>query len=116
MANHPYTNDTLIHVDIQADNKLEVLTCVRESFLYMPDWMFDTSASIAMIEHPESRFYTFNLTHRVFFWWRLNTTFSDTQDADEVPVKDLADISNLLEFVYLNAEKLREKPTKLKAI
>jgi hypothetical protein len=70
-----YGNDTLILIDIQAGNKLEILTCVRETFE----------------------------------WWRTNDTFADTMDEDEVVIKDLADISYLLEFVYLNSEKLRDK-------
>ncbi len=105
---HPFENDSLIHVDIQADNKLEILTCVRESFLYMPGWVFDTSAVSAMNEHPESRFFSFNLTGKTFVWWRTNDTLSDTQDEDETIVKDLADISGLLEFVYVNADELRK--------
>lgn len=102
-------NDTLIHIDVQAEDKAEILTCVKESFVYMPEWTFDNLVTIA---NPDSRFYTFNLSIRKFYWWRDNDTLSDTQDEDETPIRDLADISHLLEFIYLNGETLRAKPEK----
>ena len=105
---NPYTKDSLIHCDIQAEDKLEILTCVRESFLYMPGWTYESSAICAEKEHPESRFFTFDLTQKNFMWWRKNDTFSDTEDADEVIIKDMADISHLLQFVYDNSDELRK--------
>lgn len=105
---NPYTKDSLIHCDIQADNKLEILTCVRESFVYMPGWTYESSAQCAEKEHPDSRFFTFDLTQKSFMWWRKNDTFSDTEDADEVIIKDMADISHLLQFVYDNSDELRK--------
>lgn len=72
----------------------------------MPGWSFNVAIGV-----PAFRFYTFNLTARTFLWWRSNDTFSDTEDIDEVPIKDMADISYLLEFIHVNAESLREKPS-----
>ena len=63
----------------------------------------------------DARFFAFNLTEHTFEWWRKNDTYSDTMDEDEVVIKDIADISNLLEFVYLNCEKLRDKDDLAKA-
>jgi hypothetical protein len=103
---HPYEGDTLIIIDIQAPNQLEILTCIRETFEFMEGWTFCSSVQASPTD---ARFYAFNLTNRTFEWWRQNNTFSDTMDEDEVAIKDLADISYLLEFVYLNAENLRAK-------
>ena len=107
---HPYENDTRILIDIQADNRAEILQCVQESFEYMPGWTFGDAASNAKVNHPEARIFVFNLTVCTFDWWRTNDSLSDTMDGDEVIVKDLADISNLLEFVYQNCESLRPEP------
>ena len=106
---HPYHGDTLIIIDIQAENKAEIIPVVQESFEYMPGWMIGGAALNAKAEYPEERIFIFNLTLHTFDWWRDNTTFSDTMDKDEVVIKDLADISYLLEFIYENTERLREK-------
>lgn len=103
---HPYVNDTLIIIDIQAPNQFEILTCVRETFEFMPGWIF---CSNVQASPTDARFYVFNLTLHTFEWWRTNDTLSDTMDEDEVAIKDLADISHLLEFVWVNGETLREK-------
>ena len=103
---HPYEGDTLIIIDIQAPNQLEILTCVRETFDFMPGWVMGSG----IYNSPtNARFFVFNLTVSTFDWWRTNESFSDTMDEDEVAIKDLADISHLLEFVYLNSERLRDK-------
>ena len=70
--------------------------------------IFDSSASAAKANCPEARFFIFNLSLHTFSWLRPNDSFSDTMDEDEVPIKDLADISHLLEFIHSNTEKLRE--------
>ena len=85
------------------------MQCVQESFEYMPGWMMGSAALNAKVQYPEERIFVFNLTLHTFDWWRSNTSFSDTMDEDEVVIKDLADISHLLEFVYENTESLREK-------
>ena len=109
---HPFHDHTLILIDIQAPNQLEILTCIRETFEYMPGWQVMSSVHQSSTD---SRFFAFNLTEHTFEWWRTNDTFSDTMDEDEVPIKDLADISHLLEFVWINCEKLREKEDLAKA-
>lgn len=102
---HPFHDDTLVIIDIQAPIQLEILTCINESFSYMPGWQFCSSVSCSPTS---ARFFCFNLSHRTFEWWRTNDTFSDTMDEDEIIIKDTADISRLLEFIYLNDEKLRD--------
>ena len=104
--NYPYDGDTMLIIDIQAANQLEILTCVRETFSFMPGWVFNSSAKSSP---KDARFYIFNLSCHTFSWWRTNESLSDTMDADEVVIKDLADISHLLEFIYENTEALREK-------
>ena len=81
---HPYSNDTLILIDIQAENRAEILQCVQESFGYMPGWMFVHAASLVMSNGPEERFFCFNLTQKLFDWWRANNTFSDTMDEGQI--------------------------------
>jgi len=99
-------------IDIQAPNQLEILTCIRETFEYMPGWQVMSSVHQSSTD---SRFFCFNLTEHSFEWWRTNDTFSDTMDEDEVIIKDIADISYLLEFVWVNGEQLRVKGVDLKA-
>lgn len=106
MVEDSYINDTRIIIDIQADNKLEILTCIRETFEFMPGWSLDSSV---LCSPDDARIFAFQLNLHTFEWWRGNDTFSDTMDEDEVVIKDLADISHLLEFVWVNCEKLREK-------
>ena len=101
---NPYHDHTIIHIDIQAPNKLEILTCVRETFDYMPGWLLCSSVHASLTD---ARFYCFNLTMHTFEWWRANDSYADTMDEDDVVIKDLADISHLLEFVWLNGEALR---------
>lgn len=105
---HPYGDHTLLIIDIQASNQLEILTCVRETFAFMPGWEV---ASSVMASPTNARFYAFNLTLLMFEWWRTNDSFSDTRDEDEVPIRNLADISHLLEFVFLNGDRLRKVPS-----
>lgn len=102
-------NETIIVIDIQASNQLEILTCIQETFDYMPNWIMGSSVHTSPTD---ARFYCFNLTTHVFSWYRQNDTYSDTMDEDEIVINDLADISHLLEFVYLNAEALRVSYTK----
>jgi|FAXJ01.1.fsa_nt_gi hypothetical protein len=104
--NYPYDGDTMLIIDIQAANQLEILTCVRETFSFMPGWVFNSSAKSSP---KDARFYIFNLSCHTFSWWRTNESLSDTMDADEVVIKDLADISHLLEFIYENTEALRHQ-------
>lgn len=78
----------------------------------MPGWQM---ASSVFASPTDARFFAFNLTEHTFEWWRKNDSYSDTMDEDEVIIKDIADISNLLEFVYLNCEKLRDKDDLAKA-
>jgi len=99
-------HNTQIIIDVQAPNNTEILTCVRETFEFMPGWIFAHNISNCPTD---ARFFAFDLTYHTFNWWRTNTTFSDTMDEDEMPIKDLADISNLLEFVWVNGENLRTK-------
>jgi len=94
--------DTLILIDILAENKVEILTCIRETFNLMDGWVY--AAEFVPIE---SRFYYFNLTHKRFCYYRLNETYLDTMGVDEVVINDLADISRLLEFIYDNCDTLR---------
>lgn len=102
---HPFVGDTLIIIDIQPPaNQQEILTCIRETFDYMPGWAFCGSVYASPTD---ARFFCFNLSLHTFEWWRKNETYSDTMDEDEVAIKDLADISRLLEFVYENSESLR---------
>jgi hypothetical protein len=72
----------------------------------MDGW--DVGTNVKMASNG-SRFYTFNLSTKRFVWWRGNNSLSDTMDEDEVPIRDLADISHLLEYVYVNADTLRKK-------
>ena len=106
---HPYEGNTVVIIDIQAENKAEILQCVQETVEYMPGWEFGCAALNTKVKYPNERFFVFNLTQKHFDWWRTNDSFSDTMDEDEVVIKDLADISYLLEFVYLNCDNLREK-------
>ena len=104
---YPYDGDTMLIIDIQAANQLEILTCVRETFSFMPGWVFNNNS---IINSPaDARFFIFNLSCHTFDWWRTNESLSDTMDADEVVIKDLADISHLLEFIYENTEALRHQ-------
>ena len=105
---HPYEHDTLLMIDIQAANQLEILTCVRETFEFMPGWTLSSNVSSSPTD---ARFFVFNLTLHTFMWWRTNQSFSDTMDEDDIIIKDLADISHLLEFVFLNGDRLRKLPT-----
>ena len=98
-----YTNNTLIIIDIRTPDNTEILTCVRETFDFMPGWKFALSVTHSPTD---ARFFAFNLTTHAFEWWRTNETFSDTMDEDEIVIKDLTDISNLLEFVWLNGDQL----------
>src|ERR1035437_8078015 len=96
---------TIIIIDIRMPDNLEILMCVRDTFEFMTGWIVGSSV---MCSPADARFFAFNITQHRFDWWRTNYTFSDTMDEDEVVIKDLADISNLLEFIYLNSETLRE--------
>ena len=93
--------DTYILIDIQAENKFEILKCIQETFAFMPGWYYEVYGPA------DSRFYQFSLTYKWFRYLRPDDSFSDTMDADEVVIKDLADISNLLEFINANTETLR---------
>jgi len=104
-----HCGDTLIIIDIQANNRAEIVQCVQNTFEYMPGWVVASAATYASTYSPDSRFFCFNFTYRTFDWWRTNGSASETIDNDEMPIKDLADISNLLEFVYLNTDRLRVK-------
>jgi hypothetical protein len=108
---HPYEGDTLLMIDIQSDNRAEILQCVEETFEYMPGWMMGGAALNAKSQNPEARFFVFNLTLHTFDWWRTNTSFADTMDEDDVVINNIADISHLLEFVFLNGDRLRKLPT-----
>lgn len=69
---HPYEHDTLLIIDIQASNLAEILQVVEETFEYMPGWQMGSAASNAKVNHPDARFFCFNLSQRVFEWWRTN--------------------------------------------
>ena len=80
-------SDTCIIIDIRTPDNTEVLECIRETFGFMPGWLFSFNVGAAP---SAARFFTFNLTTKVFNWWRTNQTFSDTMDEDEVVIHPVA--------------------------
>ena len=100
---------THILIDIRCPNKSEIINCICDTLEFMPGWTI-TNDIKSMYGH-HRRMYSFNLTSRVFSYWRNNETYSDTLDEDEVIINNLEDISTLLEFVYLNADRLEVEDT-----
>lgn len=103
-----HVGDTLIQVDIQAaDAKSghEIRDLVIETFKYMPPWKMVGNAFHAP---SNARFFNFNLTTREFVWHRSNESFADTMDEDEFVIHDVAEMSWLLEFVFLNCDTMRQ--------
>ena len=101
-----YNNGTLIIIDIQADNKVEILECIEASFAFMPGWKMENGSLFG--GYFNTRIFAFDMTNKTFVELRPNNSYSDTMDGDEIIIKDLADISELLEYIFLNGETLRQ--------
>jgi hypothetical protein len=97
---------TRIIIDIRGDNS-EIMTCIKNSISFMDGWSLDSNLYLVP---PECRIFAFNLSLKRFEWWRSTASYSDTMDEDEFVINTLADISWLLEFVYLNAERCESAP------
>lgn len=99
--------NTFVFIDIQAqyEDRIEILQCVKDTLGLIPGWSVLLNVDCAP---KEARFFSFNFQSKYFSYHRSNDTYSDTMDSDEVVIKDLADISYLLEFIYQNCESMLE--------
>jgi len=97
---------TFIFIDIRAENKTEIMDCICDTIEFMPGWSLSSEIKSVWFNIDE-RMLAFNLTTHRFEYWRSNESYSDTMDADEMVINNLEDISRLLEFVYLNADRLK---------
>lgn len=103
-------NKTYIFIDIRCENKSDILKCIYDTINFMPGWTLSSGLKYGGTL-TNARIYCFDLTNRIFAYWRSNNSYSDTMDEDEVIINNLEDISTLLEFVYLNADRLEVEDT-----